>query len=89
MTLIISHGLFNGDSLEKLSQSYEQGKFKKLYITNSVYQEQFDKLGQKPDWIEIIDLSVILAHTISSIAQERDINYNNNSPILPIDDPTT
>lgn len=26
---------------------------------------------------------------IASIAQERDINYNNNSPILPIDDPTT
>ncbi len=89
VTLVVSHGLFNGDCLEKLWEAYEQGKFKKLYITNSVYQEKFEKLGQKPDWIEVIDISVILAHTISSIAQERDINYNNNFPILPIDDPTT
>jgi len=47
-----------------------------------VHREQKDSY---PEWIETIDLSDIFAHTIESIAQERDINYNNNSPILPID----
>ncbi|MBP6257062.1 hypothetical protein KA405_05160 [Patescibacteria group bacterium] len=56
-----------------------------MYITNSVLRTQLETFFEEnnyPSFIETIDLSTIFAHTIASIAQEKDINYNNNTPIF-------
>lgn len=86
VNLLITHALFNGTSLDKLLEAHKKGLFTKLYITNAVMRTHLDEFFAKhnyPSFIETIDLSTIFAHTISSIAQEKDINYNNNTPILP------
>lgn len=85
VNLLISHGLFNGDSLQQLLEAHKAWLFTKLYITNSVLRTQLETFFEEhnyPSFIETIDLSTIFAHTIASIAQEKDINYNNNTPIF-------
>jgi ribose-phosphate pyrophosphokinase len=85
VNLLISHGLFNGNSLEQVLEAHKAWLFNKLYITNSVLRTQLETFFEEhnyPSFIETIDLSTIFAHTIASIVQEKDINYNNNTPIL-------
>lgn len=85
VNLLISHALFNGDSLEKLLEAHKEWLFDKLYITNSVLKQKVDTFFAEKKYtsfVEIIDLSTIFAHTIESIAKEKDINYNNNEAVL-------
>ena len=76
VNIVITHGLFNKDAFEKLSNTIinSEGIVKKVYISNSVNKEIDNK-----DWIDVIDTSNILSNTIVSIFQWLGINRGDNT----------
>lgn len=72
INIVITHGMFNKDAIGKIQALYEQGKFEKIYVTNTVYRDpEF-----YPEWVEVIDAAVNFADPIRSIYSSEKINYN-------------
>lgn len=72
VNIVVTHGLFNGDALDKIEKAYQKGLFRKLYITDTVKRKNL------PNYIQTIETSTIFARTIESIVKEEGINFNNN-----------
>ncbi|MEI6672592.1 MAG: hypothetical protein WCL02_04560 [bacterium] len=53
--------MFNKDAIAKLTQLYNEKKFEHIYITNTIYRENY------PDFVKIIDVAPIFANTIKNI----------------------
>lgn len=68
--ITITHGMFNKDAIAKLTQLYNEKKFEHIYITNTIYRENY------PDFVKIIDVAPIFANTIKNIFMWGSINYN-------------
>ena len=77
INVVITHGMFNTDkdgieAIAKLQALYDQKKFGKIYITNTIYRDK----EFYPDWVEIIDAAPNFADPIWSIYSRKKINYN-------------
>lgn len=70
INVAIAHGLCNGPAFERLQKVHDAWIFETLYITNSVYHAAL------PAYIEVIDISPLLANTIMAIYEWKSISYN-------------
>lgn len=70
INVTITHGMFNKDSVAKLTKLYDEGKFENIYITNTIYREIY------PPFVKIIDVAPIFADAIKNIFMWWSINYN-------------
>jgi phosphoribosylpyrophosphate synthetase len=78
VSIVITHGMFNKDAIEKLQVLKNNGMFDKIYVTNSVYRDE----SFYPDRVEVIDCSPNFADPIASIVEGKKINYN--LPLTPL-----
>lgn len=67
---VITAGLFNGEATEKLTALHKEGLLSTIYITNSVYRENY------PDFVQVIDVAPNYAEVIEAIFTNRSIDFN-------------
>ena len=70
INIAITHGMFNGDAISKLTALHKEEKFETIYVTNTIYREIY------PKFVKIIDVAPIFADTIKKIFIWWSINYN-------------
>ncbi len=70
INIAITHGMFNRDAISKLTTLYKDKKFETIYVTNTIYRENY------PEFVKIIDVAPIFADAIKKIFIWWSINYN-------------
>lgn len=70
ITIVSTHGLFNGKAIERLQWLYDAGHIQKVYVTDSVYRENL------PSFIEIIETDYVLARQIARKAKWMSLDPN-------------
>ncbi len=70
INVTITHGMFNKDAISKLTRLYHEKKFEAIYVTNTIYREEY------PEFVQIIDVAPIFADAIKNIFMWWSINYN-------------
>ncbi|MEI8008603.1 MAG: hypothetical protein WCI00_04250 [bacterium] len=61
INIAITHGMFNRDAISKLTTLYKDKKFETIYVTNTIYRENY------PEFVKIIDVAPIFADAIKKI----------------------
>ena len=67
---VITAGLFNGSALEKMTHLHQEWLIDGIYITNSVYRENY------PDFVHVVDAAPNYAEVIEAAFTNRSINFN-------------
>ena len=74
--VVATHGMFNNNAYQLIENAICKWLLDKIYVTNTIYRTDSN------DCIHTIDISTILAHTLSSITNNTWIHHNNNTPII-------
>jgi phosphoribosylpyrophosphate synthetase len=53
--------MFNKDAISKLTRLYHEKKFEAIYVTNTIYREEY------PEFVQIIDVAPIFADAIKNV----------------------
>ncbi len=72
INVVITHGMFNKDALQKLQALHAQWFFENIYVTNTIARDK----ASYPDFVKTIDASKNFADPIKSIYLNKSINYN-------------
>ena len=65
ISVLATHGLFNGDAIKKFEDLYKNKTIDKILITNTINHKKL------PSFIEIVDISNILSDAIKIFANEN------------------
>ena len=77
INICVTHGMFNKDAIEKLTELHEQWMFQHIFVTDSVCRETY------PPFVKVTSVAPIFANTIKDLAIGKDINYNYGAKPVP------
>ncbi len=65
VSILASHGLFNGEAIKKLSELNKNGVIEQIIITNTINHDSL------PKFIKIVDISKMLSDAVDIFAKEQ------------------
>jgi phosphoribosylpyrophosphate synthetase len=75
INILVTHGMFHGDSLTELNKLYEEKIINSFFTTDSITHKQL------PDRCKVISLDILLANALQSLLSDEGIRYNDGLKI--------